>query len=142
METSAPQVMAPGRSPLLLPCLLYFLSSSPPESTHSHVHAHTHTRVHTRCFPCSLRRPAPCPSLQGPGSAFVPGCCEAGSVPTWYPWGSGGACCAFPEGLGFKLSLKQGWEGWETGWGLRQVRATLCSAPKILCDLSSFSREQ
>lgn len=72
----------------------------------------------------------------------MPGCC-AGLCPHLVPLGcGGGACCAFPEGLEFKLSLKQGWEGWKTGWGLRQVRATVCSAPKILCDLSSFSRKQ
>ena len=93
---------------------------------------HTCTHVHTSVV---------CPPLQGPGSAFVPGCCEAGPVPAWCPqgvgWGLGGTCYTFPEGLEFSLCLKQVWEGWETCWGLRQVRATLCSAPKILCDLSS-----
>lgn len=146
MEASAPQVTAPGRSPLLLPWFLYCLSSSPPKPTHSHVHAHTYTHAHTRAHAllsllaqvaCSLPIPA------GSRSSLCARVLRGGLCPHLVPLGCGGdACCAFPEGLEFKLSLKQGWEGWKTGWGLRQVRATVCSAPKILCDLSSFSRKQ
>lgn len=68
-----------------------------------------------------------------------------------YPMGCGGCreCLLvagpslFLEGLGYQqpaARLEEG--GWETCLGLWQVSAVLCFAPKILSDLSSFSRKQ
>lgn len=124
----------------LVPVLPLFFSSK--AYTLTRACTHVHTRAHALLsllaqVACSLPIPA------GSRSSLCARVLRGGLCPHLVPLGCGGdACCAFPEGLEFKLSLKQGWEGWKTGWGLRQVRATVCSAPKILCDLSSFSRKQ
>lgn len=123
-----------ARPPFLpwLLCFLFFL-----RSLHTHMYMYMCTHMHF-----CVHTPVVCPPLQGPGSAFVPGCQRQAQSLPGAPGGVGAGrnLLYLPEGLEFSLGLKQVWEvGNLLGPQAGEGNTVLCS--KNTLDLSSFSRK-
>lgn len=106
--------------------------------THSHIHTFTHTLLPLLTHGAHCL-PIPTGSMI---SLCAPGVWEAGSVPISVPLGLWGRCLlqlgllrAFPEGLEFKPSLKQGW-GWGELGNLLGPQAGECNT--LLCSKNTL----